>query len=236
MYSLRVKICGIKDKEIAGCAVESGTDALGFVFYDKSPRFIEPSAAGDIIKGLPPFVNKTGVFVDKTMEEILAVVEKSGIDTIQLHGESEIYDGPFIQKLSLASRLPVILARRVEEINGETLSGIRKEWGDNKISAFLIDRLDRAEYGGTGRPAVWQEITDKGLKKFIRERIIIAGGINSGNISGLLNKINPYGVDVSSGVEKEKGVKDKILIQKFMAKVKHAMSNCQQEDEVIGLY
>src|SRR5271157_5856912 len=97
VYSPRVKICGIKTLEIAECAVESSADSLGFVFFERSPRAVDLITARGIISDLPPFVNKTGVFVDKNFNEIMETVEKTGIDTIQLQGETQMYDRSFIE-------------------------------------------------------------------------------------------------------------------------------------------
>ncbi len=220
MFHLRVKICGIKSADIAECAVLNGADALGFIFFEKSPRNISPESARNIIRILPPFINKAGVFVDMTLDRILETIEISGIDTIQLHGESRVYSSSFIEELSLKSRLPIILARRTQVIDEGFFNSILEGWREGFLSGILADSLDGAEYGGTGKTAAWRAVENKKTRDFVRRRIIIAGGINSSNIGALLDRFLPYAVDISSGVEREKGVKDMGLIRGFMDRVR----------------
>jgi phosphoribosylanthranilate isomerase len=224
MIPLRIKICGIKSGDIADCAVENGADAVGFVFFEKSPRAVAPGDAASIIKNLPPFVNKTGIFVDKGLEEILMIINESGIDTIQLHGDTEIYNSAFIGELSQKCRLPVIVARRLLSIDDSTVNSIAAAWKEWKISGFVIDSLVSGEYGGTGRTSAWHRLENREAREFARKRIIISGGINHANAGALLDRILPYGLDVSSGVEREKGVKDRALIKLFMERIKELAS------------
>ncbi|MGC8765072.1 MAG: phosphoribosylanthranilate isomerase [Brevinematia bacterium] len=212
MNRIRVKICGIKDLLFALKAVECGADAIGFVFYEKSPRFIEVDKAGDIIKNLPAFVNKVGVFVNHNISEILRIVEKTGIDTIQLHGE---YDINFLKNLKSYINLPIIYAIRIEAISDFKIEDdVIKELTDN-ASNILIDKLDKKEYGGTGKSIFFDEGLNENSKDFISKKVILAGGINKENISHILGFIKPYGIDVSSGVEIKKGEKDKKLLEEF---------------------
>ncbi len=215
MYLPRVKICGIKTQEIAESAVENGADSLGFVFFSKSPRAVEASLVRAITSQMPPFVNKTGVFVDKDMKEILNTAEMCGIDTIQLHGETKLYSGEFIELLSEKCRLPIILALRMAIIDERSIAKLMNNHCLG-ISAWIIDRKETEKFGGTGKAAIWEKISDKATAAFLRSRIIIAGGINASNIDHLLEKMLPYGIDVSSGLERERGVKDKKLIIEFM--------------------
>jgi phosphoribosylanthranilate isomerase len=224
MHRVRFKICGIKTKEIAECAVENGADALGFVFYEKSPRNVSIESASSIICALPAFVGKVGVFVGNDSAFIRDVAERTGINAIQVHGDESILSTRFIKELKGDSCLPVVLAVRTEKLNAETISGIRgtdrsmKNW----ISNYLVDKFDTAEFGGTGKTVALEgafgEGTDPGTAGFIRDRIILAGGINASNLEGILEKVLPFGIDVSSGVEKEKGVKDKALVKEFLEK------------------
>ena len=220
MHRVRVKICGIKTREIAECAVENGADALGFVFYSKSPRNIGVHDAASVIAALPSFVGKVGVFADSDILEMTAVAAATGIDAIQLHGDESLINMRFLKELREKTGLPIILAVRTERFDAETLSGIRgsdramKGW----INNYLIDRLDPAEYGGTGKSVGIDAGTDSDPENanFIRRKVILAGGLHPSNIAGTLDQIRPYGVDVSSGVESEKGVKDKKLVKEFL--------------------
>ncbi len=222
MISVRVKICGIKTPEIADSVIENGADAVGFVFYDKSPRFIKPEKAGEIISNLPPFINRVGVFVDKDIDEILEIVKKTGIDTIQLHGEPFFYDIDFVTKLKERTGLPVVLAVRTQILNEETVSNIilSDHEGGRIVNAYLIDRFDPEQFGGTGTKVSISNLSNPILKEFIAKKVILSGGINASNVMDILKSIQPYGIDVSSGVEKERGVKDPDMIRNFMGIVK----------------
>jgi phosphoribosylanthranilate isomerase len=215
VYSPRVKICGIKTLEIAECAIENGADSLGFVFFGRSPRAVDIATARGIISNLPPFVNKTGVFVDKGLTEILDTVSGAGIDTIQLLADTPMYGREFIENLTGNSPFPVIAAVRKEVIDGNTI-GELMNMHYRGVSAWMIDMKDPSQYGGSGKQALWKEIKGETEAAYLKSRVIVAGGINSGNIRHLLEKMQPYGIDVSSGLERERGVKDKALIRKFM--------------------
>ncbi|MCX7821650.1 MAG: phosphoribosylanthranilate isomerase [Brevinematales bacterium] len=211
MNRIRVKICGIKELDNALKAIECGADAIGFVFYDKSPRFIEKERATELIRQLPAMVNKVGVFVNHTIEEILKFVE-IGIDTIQLHGETSFYDQDFVFRLKERTKLPIIYALRVERLNDELISTPFVKEIDEIVSNFLMDKLDVKGYGGTGQTLVIEGVKDL---KYLKEKIILAGGINEKNIKDILSKVKPYAIDISSGVEREKGIKDNSLIENF---------------------
>lgn len=220
MHRVRAKICGIRTREIAEFAVENGADALGFVFYEKSPRNIGVRDAASIISGLPSFVNKVGVFAGSDILEMTAIAATTGIDAIQLHGDENMINMRFIKELKEKTGLPIILAVRIEQLDGEALADIRgsdramKGW----INNYLIDKRDPNEYGGTGQSVgISPDIgSEPEVGSFIRRKIVLAGGLNPSNIAGTLERITPFGVDVSSGVESEKGVKDKDLIRKFL--------------------
>ena len=194
---MKVKICGITTLEDALHAVCAGADALGFVFYEKSPRFITPHDARQIIDKLPPFVEKVGLFVEKSAPEIEQIATASHITLAQLHFD---VDEAFLDRIAFPT-LPVVRA---------------KEAGD--IAKFsdryrLVDAYCEA-YGGSGKQLNLAWFEEKDCSK-----IILAGGLDSENILGL-GAYGFYGLDVSSGTEAHKGIKDPEKVERFVAHAK----------------
>lgn len=199
---VRVKICGITNIEDARAAAEFGADALGFVFYKGSPRYIPPDEARNIIKSLPPFITTVGVFVDEGADEIERVLRYASIDVAQLHG----HEPP--EACMIGRR--VIKAIRVKELSD--LEPLRHY----HVSAFLLDTYTPEYLGGTGQIFNWDIALD--AKQF--GRIILAGGLNVDNIEKAIRWVRPYAVDVSSGVEEEKGKKDHRKMKLFIERAK----------------
>ena len=203
---IQIKICGITNIDDAMAAADSGADALGFVFFKKSPRYITPEKAAAIISRLPVFVTSVGVFVDEPGEEILKIVEETGIDVIQLHGD----EPP--ESCLLPRR--VIKGIRVKSLESlEPLSEYQ-----NIVSAFLLDAYAPGMPGGTGQVFNWEIAIE--AKKF--GRIILAGGLTPENISEAIKRVRPYAIDVSSGVELGKGKKDHQKIRLFIKRARSA--------------
>jgi phosphoribosylanthranilate isomerase len=194
---MRVKICGITSYEDAMMSIEAGADALGFVFYEKSPRFISPIDAQAIIKKLPPFVEKVGLFVNVDAQIINSYMQESGCTLAQLHFEapSELYEQLFVPHIK------VIRAKNKEDILKYS----------NEYR--LIDAYCEA-YGGVGKRLNIQWFHDIDCSK-----IILAGGLEPSNVS-ILKKYNFFGVDVSSGVEISHGKKDVTKVKAFISNVK----------------
>jgi len=187
-------------------ATDSGADALGFVFFKESPRYITPEKAAAIIARLPLFVTAVGVFVDERGEAILKTVDETGIDVIQLHGD----EPP--ESCLLPRR--VIKGIRVKSLESlEPLS----EYQDI-VSAFLLDAYAPNILGGTGQVFNWEIAIE--AKKF--GRIILAGGLTPENISEAIRRVHPYAIDVSSGVELEKGKKDHRKMRLFIERARSA--------------
>ncbi len=199
--ALRIKICGMTHPADARAAVEAGADALGFVFYETSPRRITPAAAAEIIRELPPFVAKVGVFVDATEAFIREVTARCGLDTLQLHGsESPEFCGRF-------AGLKVVKAFRLVDL--DSLQALPTY----PTHAWLLDSYVPGTPGGTGAKFNWNLAIE--AKKLGRP-IILAGGLTPQNISEAVRQVRPYGVDVSSGVESAPGRKDPGKIRAFI--------------------
>ena len=192
-----VKICGITNLEDALCAIDAGADALGFVFYPKSPRYITPKNAKIIAEQLPLHVKKIGLFVDVTPDEISITCKEAQMDMAQIHFE---VDKAFWNALKVPF-LRVVRAREVSDI--EQYQGLIR----------LVDAYVEG-FGGAGQQIdlTWFENADK-------ENIILAGGLTPENVSQI-KPLGFYGVDVSSGVEKSKGIKDHDKVRAFIKKAK----------------
>ena len=200
---LKVKICGITNLEDALVAAEAGAHALGFVFFRKSPRYVEPEVAAEIINKLPPFVTPVGLFVNEAESKVWDTLNMTGINVIQFHGdESPEYTDSF--------HMRVIKAIRVKNV--ESLNAV----ADYKCSSILLDAWSPDAYGGTGKKFDWDILRRMGLDK----RVVLAGGLNAENVADAANLIRPYAVDVSSGVEVSPGIKDHKKIRLFINNLK----------------
>ena len=201
-----VKICGITNLVDAEAAVQYGADALGFIFHQPSPRFISPMRAGEIIKRLPPQVTKVGVFVNLEVKEILVTAERCGLDLLQLHGD----ESPEYCREVMAAGGTVVKALRIRD-EGSIAALSRYPF----VSALLLDSYSREMYGGSGEKFDWtlaQKAKEYG-------KIILAGGLNPDNVAEAIREVEPYGVDVSSGVEKGPGLKDHGKLKAFFEAV-----------------
>lgn len=199
---VRVKICGITNLKDALAAADFGADAIGFVFYEGSPRCISHKDAKNIIRKLPPFITTVGVFVDKSPEDVERVMRYVSLDVAQLHG----HEPP--EACLINGR--VIKAIRVKELSD--LEPLKRY----KVSAFLLDTYTTESFGGTGQIFNWDVAVD--AKQF--GRIILAGGLNPDNVEKAISRVRPYAVDVSSGVEEEKGRKDHRKLKLFIERAK----------------
>ncbi len=203
---VKVKVCGITNMDDALAAADLRADALGFVFYKGSPRYITPDDAKDVISELPPFITTVGVFVNEKKEELEKIVNLTGIDVVQLHGD----EPPEMCRLSRR----VIKAIRVKSLESlDPLSGYK-----DTVSAFLLDTFTPEVLGGTGQIFNWDIALD--AKQF--GKIILAGGLTPENIEKAIRWVHPYGVDVSSGVEEGKGKKNHKKMKLFIERAKSA--------------
>ncbi len=202
---IRVKICGITNKEDAFLAKDFGADAIGFIFYKQSKRYIEPMVAKEIIDLLPPFITTVGVFVNEDPKKVKDIVNMCGIDVVQLHGDED----PSFYK---GCAKKIIKAIKVgDQFLKDSLNKYKN------ICAFLLDTLSK-EYGGTGKPFFWGLAKDLG-KEF---PIILSGGLNPKNVKEAISIVKPFAVDVASGVEIYPGKKDKRLLKEFIKEAKSA--------------
>lgn len=200
---LKVKICGITNAEDALLATSCGADALGFVFWEPSPRYITPEAAALIIKKLPPFITTVGVFVDEDAGKVNDIIKTAGITVAQLHGsESPEY----------CKGIDVRFIKAVRVKDADSLRGL----SDYGASAILLDTYIKDQPGGTGQSFDWTLLSEMDFEG----NIILSGGLNPDNVEDVLRKYSPYGVDTSSGVEAEPGRKDADRLMAFIEKVR----------------
>lgn len=204
MYVVRSKICGITRIEDALAAVAAGADAIGFVFYAKSPRAVTAVQARAIIAALPPFVTTVGLFVNASACELNETLDAVPLDLLQFHGDEtpeqcEGYHRPYIKALRVKA--------------GDDIAGACNAYAS--ASGILLDAYVEGVPGGTGQAFDWSLIP-QGLSR----PIILAGGLTVDNVVQAIDQVRPYAVDVSGGVEKSKGIKDHDKIRAFMHNVR----------------
>lgn len=202
---VRTKICGITRIEDARAAIEAGADALGFVFYQASPRYIEPLHAQHIINRIAPFPAKVGLFVNPDRDFVSAVVAGVALDLLQFHGD----EAP-----EFCSSFGKSFIKAVRMKPGIDLHGICRRYGD--AAALLLDSYSETDHGGTGTSFDWNKIPGD-----LSRPVILAGGLTVENVSRAIAACRPYAVDVSSGVELDKGVKDQAAMSAFIREVTH---------------
>jgi len=203
MSRTRVKICGITRLEDAIAAIHAGADALGFVFYAPSPRAVSVAQVQAIVSVLPPFVSKVGLFVNASADDVRQVIAATGLDCLQFHGdEAEDYCAQF--------NLPYYKAIRVKP----GLNLIQCELDFASAVALLLDTYSEKAVGGTGEAFDWSLIPAN-----MQKPLILAGGLNPDNVAKAVSSVQPYALDVSGGVEVEKGIKSSIKIAAFMQQV-----------------
>lgn len=200
---VKVKICGITNGDDARVAVAAGADALGFVMYRKSSRWVEPSVAHAIIADLPPFVLPVGVFVNEDAATVRILMDECGFALAQLHGDES---AAYCQQLSR----PVLKALRVKD-RGSFLA-LAEFQGRARVRGFLIDAFSDHAYGGTGHTVDWTLAAEAARSV----PILLAGGLTPSNVADAVRLVRPYGVDVSSGVEATPGKKDSEKVKAFI--------------------
>ncbi len=206
---IKVKICGITRLQDALMAIKFGAHAVGFIFFKDSKRYIEPDKAKEIILKLPPFVVKVGVFVDEDEERIAEIFSYCNLDRIQLHGDIDM-------ELKKIPSPKIIRAFRIKDSSDIERVAKSKYFP-------LLDTYSDKLYGGTGERFDWS------LLKHLKRDYILAGGINLSNLKEIFN-IRPYAIDISSGVEKEPGVKDEKKMFEFFNYLRQNQNNFIQGD------
>lgn len=200
---VRAKICGITRVEDALCAVKNGADAIGLVFFEKSPRNVTITQAAEIARQVPAFVSVVGLFVNAEASFIREVISKVKLDILQFHGDETPNE-------CASYSLPFIKAVRVK--SDTNLIQYAKDFSEAK--ALLLDAYAEGVAGGTGQTFDWNLIPKRMTKP-----VILAGGLTADNVAEAIDQVSPYAVDVSGGVEASKGIKDAVKIAIFMQQV-----------------
>ncbi len=204
-----VKICGLTRGEDALAAAELGADMVGFVFAP-SRRRISVVDAKAVSQSLPEAVARVGVFVNASEDEVQSAIDSCGLDYVQLHG---LVSPQLLRSLSA----PAIVAIRLpSDADGGELLARMQSLARNKVPLFLVDSFVRGRWGGTGRVADW-DLAGELAQHF---SIMLAGGLNPENVVEAIRKVRPWGVDVSTGVEKAPGIKDRPKMERFIAAAK----------------
>ena len=205
--TVKIKICGITNAEDAAAAVTAGADALGFVFYRKSPRCIDPAVAKQIIATLPPLVTPVGVFVNEDMTVARGIMDDCGLAIAQLHGDET---AAYCRELAR----PIVKAIRVKD-RGSFLA-LAEFQGRAGVRGFILDTFSSEGYGGTGLVMDWSLAAEAAKTA----TILLAGGLTPDNVGQAIRVVRPYGVDVSSGVERVPGQKDHEKMWAFLKAVR----------------
>ncbi len=207
MSDTKIKICGITNLEDGRFASGLFVDYLGFIFYEKSPRFIDPAKAGAIINWLEG-PEKVGVFVNQPLDEVNSTARQTGLDFVQLHGNESPEYCELIEK-------PVIKVIHIsQDSNPEDLKTEIDKYED-VAEFFLFDTKKEGKWGGTGETFDWNLLRDLTDKPFL-----LSGGLNVTNVSDAIDQVQPYAVDISSGIEEEPGLKDLQKMEEFVREVR----------------
>ena len=219
----RIKVCGLTRIADAEAAVMHGADALGLIFWKPSPRYIDPLAARPLVSCAGPFVATVGVFVNPTRDEVLRAIEQAGISTLQFHGEEDPdfcagFQRPWIKAFKVGQPVSQVLPRMSASApGGEQGDLLESSLSYQAASAWLFDAFDARLVGGTGEAFDWNLVP-----KNLARPLVLSGGLNVSNVGDAVRRLRPYAVDVSSGVELDKGIKDAGRIAAFIHGVRDA--------------
>jgi phosphoribosylanthranilate isomerase len=210
-----VKICGTTNLEDALLAVDAGADAVGFVFAESSKRRVTPEQVAPIARALPSHVEKVGVIVNESHERIAEIVRIAGLTGVQLQGDESPELTSELRRLGLR-----LLVKTIQAITATDTLATRIAPYRSHVDAILLDSGSPAERGGTGKRFAWKEAA-AALNK-VETRIIVAGGLNPDNVAEAIATLQPWGVDVVTGVERELGKKDPDKVRAFVAAARNA--------------
>ena len=208
-HRTRIKLCGLTRPEDIRAAVAAGADAIGFVFYPPSPRHVSAEQAARLLKELPAFISSVGLFVNADLDQVRQVLATAPISMLQFHGDetpeqcvgiSEAVGRPFLRALRI----------RPETKSADLLESALHYRGASPLFAGLLLDTWSDAYGGTGKVFDWSLIPAE-----IAHQAVLSGGLNVQNVTDAVRRIRPHAVDVSSGIEASKGVKDAALMQAF---------------------
>ncbi|MFQ6100887.1 MAG: N-(5'-phosphoribosyl)anthranilate isomerase [Anaerolineae bacterium] len=213
----RIKICGITNLDDARCAAEAGADFLGFVFYPKSPRFVTPDRVATITQAIRAAFGAdaprcVGVFVDRPVKEVRGVLESGGLDMAQLHGS----EPPEAVRMLSPHAFKAIRPRTHEDAEMAVATYCDVMPGDGTLPQLLLDAYHPRQFGGTGIPVN----LDVARSLASHLRLILAGGLTPETVGPVIEQVRPWGVDVSSGVEQARGVKDHVRLRAFIEAVR----------------
>lgn len=218
----RIKICGLTREEDVQSAIDAGADALGFVFYPKSPRYVSPERAATLLTKAPPFVTTTGLFVNATSNEICDVITQAPVSLLQFHGDETLE-----QCVAAATSVNRPFMRAIRVSSAMTGADLLKYEADYRASSplfsgLLLDAFVDG-YGGGGKVFDWSLIP-----KELAPRLVLSGGLSVQNATEAVVRVRPYAVDISSGVESAKGIKDAAKIRAFVDAVRAADATSSQ--------
>jgi phosphoribosylanthranilate isomerase len=205
-----IKICGITRPEDVRVAARCGANAIGLVFYGPSPRCVTPTHAAELIRALPPFVMSVGLFVDAVAHEVTQTLAQARVDLLQFHGDES---PDFCRQISQQCGVPYLKAVRVRP--GLDLLQYARDYHDAK--GLLLDAYVKGTHGGTGATFDWSLIPEN-----LPLPVVLSGGLTPENVTGAIRAVKPWAVDVSSGVEKLKGIKDAEKVAAFITGVRNA--------------
>jgi len=208
----RIKICGMRTDDDIQAAVAAGADAVGFIFVEDSPRAIDPDDAANLVCTLPPFVAPVGVFVDRPSADVLAMALDACVEIVQLHGHESMRDVEAIQTEFAVMR------------GVQFGTSVYQQWkSDPLIDLLLVD----GSSGGEGEAVCWSALSQE--RGDFRAPLVLAGGLTPQNVGEAIREVRPFAVDVSSGVESERGRKDPDLIREFCRAVREVDHQLQVE-------
>lgn len=216
MHRTRIKFCGLTRAEDVRAAVAAGADAIGLVFYAGSPRYVPPSAAAKLMLDLPPFVSAVGLFVNATAQDVAAAVELAPVSMLQFHGDESIEQ---CSAVAQAVNRPFLRAIRMRpDMAADDLLKYEQSYraASHLFAGLLLDTWSDA-YGGAGKVFDWSVIPEE-----LSSRVVLSGGLNAQNAAEAVRRVRPHALDVSSGIELAKGIKDSAKMRSFAEAVRAA--------------